>query len=127
MGAVVTPVTSEMLSVCLVVALLCSSSLAGPLPREEDRQGDLIIGLLTSLIQDQINNALGITTTRGTPVIDLVGGLLGGTTTTSPAAADGILQLLLSILFPDASTTTTTAAPTTTSCGGLLGGGLLCP
>ena len=56
--------TAEMLSVCLVVALLCSSSLAGPLPREEDRQGDLIIGLLTSLIQDQINNALGITTTR---------------------------------------------------------------
>merc|ERR1711936_537041 len=91
MGAVVTPVKSEMLSVCLVAALLCSSSLAGPLPREEDRQGDLIIGLLTSLIQDQINNALGITTTRGTPVIDLVGGLLGGTTTTtaSPAAADG--------------------------------------
>merc|ERR1711936_1248697 len=125
MGAVVTPVTSEMLSVCLVAALLCSSSLAGPLPREEDRQGDLIIGLLTSLIQDQINNALGITTTRGTPVIDLVGGLLGATTTTtaSPAAADGILQLLLSILFPEASTTT----PTTTSCGGLLGGGLLCP
>ena len=55
---------AEMLTVCLVVALLCSSSLAGPLPREEDRQGDLIIGLLTSLIQDQINNALGITTTR---------------------------------------------------------------
>merc|ERR1719419_633529 len=76
------------------------------------------------------NLLLGITTTKATPVLDLVGGLLGGETTTTPAPATenaNLIQSLLGILFPTTTTTTTTTEPpTTTKCGGLLGGGLLC-
>merc|ERR1740128_1498198 len=85
---------------------------------------DIIIGQ----IQNQINNLLGITTTKGTPVLDIIGGIVGGETTTTAAPASdnaGLIGVLINLLFPT-TTTTTTAAPTTTKCGGLLGGGLLC-
>merc|ERR1712128_213083 len=96
---------------------------------------------------NQINGLLGITTTRGTPVLDVVGGLLGGETTTTPAPAaenPDLIGALINILFPtttqatttttspttttttNTTTTTTTPVTTTTKCGGLIGGGLLC-
>merc|ERR1712105_440568 len=96
--------------------------------------GSLLLGLLLcGLVEDiiigqieaQILNLLGITTTRATPVLDVVGGIIGGTTTTTqaPASDAGLIQALLGLLFPTTttSTTTTTPPPTTTRCGGLIG------
>merc|ERR1712042_352622 len=110
--------------------------------KEEQARGlleDIIIGQ----IQNQINNLLGITTTRGTPILDLAGGILGGGETTTPPPQESVdlIGALLNLLFPTTTTpttttpttTTTTPAPTTTTpsatttkCGGLFGGGLLC-
>merc|ERR1719245_2070318 len=123
---------------------------------EEDRVGGLVTGLamtlITNMIRDQILNILGITTTKATPILDAIGGVLGitETTTTTTAPCGGILGFGLlgapcttvttaaptttTTTTTEASTTTTTAeattaAPTTTTtkapCGGLFGGGLL--
>ena len=67
--------------------------------QEEDRFSpqfvlDLLIGLVTDIIRDQILNILGITTTQATPILDalndvpIIGGLIPDkpTTATSPAA-----------------------------------------
>merc|ERR1719431_2419144 len=96
---------------------------------QEEQARGLLEDIIIGQIQNQINNLLGITTTRGTPILDLAGGILGGGETTTPAPAQNanLIQILLGLLFPTTSTTTTTtAAPTTTKCGGLFGGGLLC-
>merc|ERR1712215_10944 len=96
--------------------------------------GDLLLNLISNMVQEQINNLLGITTTttRGTPILDGIGSLLGGETTTTSTTAEtttptnaGLIEAILSIIFPAPSTTTTTPT-TTTRCGGLIGGGLLC-
>merc|ERR1719431_2288664 len=101
---------------------------------QEEQARGLLEDIIIGQIQNQINNLLGITTTRGTPILDLAGGILGGGETTTPAPAQNanLIQILMGLLFPTTSTTTTaaptttTAAPTTTKCGGLFGGGLLC-
>ena len=63
---------------------------------EQERILGLLPGLAFNLAHDQWLALLGVTTTRATPVLDIIGGLLPGGETT---------------------TTTTTTAP----CGGLLG------
>merc|ERR1719315_166807 len=125
-----------MIKLSIISILLFSLASSTPLPTkdEEDQArgllGDIIIGQIQSQIQNQINNLLGITTTRGTPILDLAGGILGVETTTAPPQESAnLIQTLLGLLFPSITTTTTTTTPpttTTTRCGGLLGGGLLC-
>merc|ERR1711915_106913 len=126
-----------MTRIFLFSVLLCFVS-CNPVPNKEEEETrnllmDIFIGQIQDQIENQINNLLGITTTKATPVLDLVGGLLGGETTTTPAPVTenaNLIQALLGILFPTTTTTTTTTPttepPTTTKCGGLLGGGLLC-
>merc|ERR1712107_128631 len=107
---------------------------------EEDRVGGLVTGLamtlITNMIRDQILNILGITTTKATPILDAIGGVLGiteatTTTTQAPCNEGGLLGFgLLAAPCTTTTTTTTTAAPTTTTtttvpCGGILGFGLL--
>merc|ERR1711874_502257 len=113
----------------LISILLFSLASSNPLPskEQEEQARGLLEDIIIGQIQNQINNLLGITTTRGTPILDLAGGILGGGETTTPAPAQNanLIQILMGLLFPTNSTTIT-AAPTTTKCGGLFGGGLLC-
>merc|ERR1712013_13660 len=121
-----------MIKLSILSILLFSLASSTPLPTKE--QEEQVRGLLEDIIigqiQNQINNLLGITTTRGTPILDLAGGLLGVETTTAPPQESAnLIQTLLGLIFPSITTTTTTTTPpttTTTRCGGLLGGGLLC-
>merc|ERR1712002_646341 len=136
-----------MIKLSILSILLFSLASSTPLPSKE--QEDQVRGLLEDIIigqiQNQINNLLGITTTRGTPILDLAGGILGVETTTAPPQESAnLIQTLLGLLFPTTTPattpttttpttttptttpTTTTDPPTTTKCGGLIGGGLLC-
>merc|ERR1719290_354192 len=122
-----------MIKLSIISILLFSLASSTPLPTKEEEDqargllGDIIIGQIQSQIQNQINNLLGITTTRGTPILDLAGGILGVETTTAPPQESAnLIQTLLGLLFPSITTTTTPPTTTTTRCGGLLGGGLLC-
>merc|ERR1711970_736618 len=129
------------LPVLLLCGLVCGRNVPDTDQQELDRGllGDLLLNLISNMVQEQINNLLGITTTtttRGTPILDGIGSLLGGETTTTSTTAEtttptntGLIQAILSIIFPAPSTTTTTTTTTpttTTKCGGLSGGGLLC-
>merc|ERR1711936_22318 len=157
-------VTSRMFAANLLIAMLVVSSQAAHFQEsekallEEDRFSpqfvlDLLIGLITDIIRDQILNILGITTTQATPILDalndvpVIGALIPDkptpTTTSSTTAGappgpvigaiGGIIGLpgavIGGILPGESSTTTTTTSttstPTTTKCGGLFGGGLL--
>merc|ERR1711936_548479 len=129
----------------LPVLLLCGLVYGRNVPETDQQEldrgllGDLLLNLISNMVQEQINNLLGITTTtttRGTPILDGIGSLLGGETTTTSTTAEtttptnaGLIEAILSIIFPAPSTTTTTTTTTpttTTKCGGLIGGGLLC-
>merc|ERR1712115_522468 len=105
-------VTSRMfVSHLLIVSMLVLSSKAGYTEeinramQAEDRFSpqfvfDLLIGLITDIIRDQILSILGITTTKATPILDALNGvpIIGG-------------------LIPDkptTTTTTTTQGPSTT-------------
>merc|ERR1711979_9478 len=129
-----------MIKLCILSILLFSLASSTPLPSKEKQARGLLEDIIIGQIQNQINNLLGITTTRGTPILDLAGGILGGgeTTTTPPQESGNLIQTLLGLLFPTTTPattttsttteppTTTTEEPTTTKCGGLIGGGLLC-
>eukprot|EP00091_Calanus_sinicus_P003479 TRINITY_DN13645_c0_g1_i1.p2 TRINITY_DN13645_c0_g1~~TRINITY_DN13645_c0_g1_i1.p2 ORF type:complete len:115 (+),score=50.73 TRINITY_DN13645_c0_g1_i1:109-453(+) len=96
-----------------------------PLPSKEEQERGLIGDIIIDQLTAQLLGLIGITTTRATPVLDIVGGLLGGETTTTEAPENsGLVETLLGLLFP--TTTPATTTTTTTACGGLLGGGLLC-
>merc|ERR1712183_786392 len=88
----------------LLGLLLCGMVWCSPVPGQEDKDRGLVEDIIIGQIQNQINNLLGITTTRGTPVLDVVGGLIGGTTTTTtqaPASENAeLIQALLGLLFP---------------------------
>merc|ERR1712079_891468 len=112
-------VTSRMFAANLLIAMLVVSSQAAHFQEsekallEEDRFSpqfvlDLLIGLITDIIRDQILNILGITTTQATPILDALNDVP-----------------VIGALIPDKPTPTTTTTPTTTKCGGLFGGGLL--
>merc|ERR1712168_884496 len=133
----------------LIALMLVVSSQAGQAPgmdlQEEDRFSpqfvlDLLIGLVTDIIRDQILNILGITTTQATPILDalndvpIIGGLIPDKpTTTSPPATEGsattpgapgpVIGAIIGGVLPGepstTTTTTTTTTPTTTRCGGL--------
>merc|ERR1711979_163692 len=123
-----------MIKLCILSILLFSLASSTPLPSKEKQARGLLEDIIIGQIQNQINNLLGITTTRGTPILDLAGGILGGgeTTTPPPQANVDLIGALLNLLFPTTTpATTTTPAPTTTTpsatttkCGGLFGGGL---
>merc|ERR1712212_798141 len=122
-----------MIKLSILSVLLFSLASSTPLPtkEQEDKARGLLQDIIIGQIQNQINNMLGITTTRGTPILDLAGGILGVETTTTvpPQESTNLIQTLLGLIFPSITTTTTTTTPpttTTTRCGGLLGGGLLC-
>merc|ERR1711990_999447 len=144
-----------LLAPVLAALLLVSPFLASPLPdeepgalvEEEDRFSGAIIGsillqILVNIIRGQIQKILGIsTTTKATPILDLIGGVL------FPQAESTTASTTSSTSTPSTSTTiTTTAVPTTTTtnaapepttnsesasttttarCGGIFGGGLL--
>merc|ERR1712110_439546 len=122
---------------------------------EEDRFsgaliGSLLLQILVNIIKAQIQEILGIsTTTKPTPILDFIGGVLfpAGETTTADSSSTGAPATTTTTMTTTAPSTTTTeqttttattepptttetsstAAPTTTTrCGGLFGGGLLC-
>merc|ERR1711942_380294 len=125
MGQLIMMIKLSILSI-LFFSLVSSTPL--PTKEQEEQARGLLEDIIIGQIQNQINNLLGITTTRGTPILDLAGGLLGVETTTAPPQESAnLIQTLLGLIFPSITTTTTTPPTTTTTrCGGLLGGGLLC-
>merc|ERR1719264_1791631 len=122
-----------LLAPVLAALLFVGPFLASPLPdeepgalvEEEDRFSGAIIGsillqILVNIIRGQIEEILGIsTTTKPTPIIDFIGGVLFPQAESTTATTG------------DTTTTTTTStgdpASTTTTvrCGGIFGGGLL--
>merc|ERR1711970_1601843 len=87
----------------LLGLLLCGMVWCSPVPGQEDKDRGLVEDIIIGQIQNQINNLLGITTTRATPVLDVVGGIIGGATTTTQAPASEnaeLIQALLGLLFP---------------------------
>merc|ERR1719187_1758605 len=97
----------------LLGLLLCGMAWCSPVPGQEEQERGLVEDIIIGQIQNQINNLLGITTTRDTPVIDVIGGIIGGTTPTTEN--DGLIQALLVLLFPTTTTTTTTTTPPPTT------------
>merc|ERR1711988_1410555 len=157
----------NMLIAPLIAALMLAGPfLASPLPAEEqgalveeDRFsgaliGSILLNILVNIIKAQIQEILGIsTTTKPTPILDFIGGVLfpaGETTTADSSASTTVTTAAPSTTVTTTAeptttatttteptttatttaepttTATTTAEPTTTRCGGLLGGGLLC-
>merc|ERR1719348_1305959 len=135
-----------MIKLSILSILLFSLASSTPLPsKEQEEARGLLEDIIIGMIQNQINNLLGITTTRGTPILDLAGGILGGGETTTPPPQESVdlIGALLNLLFPTTTTsppptttpttttpttttqepTTTTPSGTTTKCGGLFGGG----
>merc|ERR1719290_722923 len=118
-----------MIKLSILSILLFSLASSTPLPtkEQEEQARGLLMDIMIGQIQNQINDLLGIITTRGTPILDIAGGILGVETTTAPPQESAnLIQTLLGLLFPSITTTTTPPTTTTTRCGGLLGGGLLC-
>merc|ERR1719177_18586 len=125
-----------MIKLSIISILLFSLASSTPLPtkeQEEQARGllmDIMIGQIKDQIENQINNLLGITTTKGTPILDIAGGILGVETTTAPPQESAnLIQTLFGLLFPTTTpattpttTTPTTDPPTNTKCGGLIGG-----
>ena len=78
----------------LIVLLVSGLASCKNIPQAEEKEvdrgllGDLLLGLISNMVTDQINNLLGITTTKATPILDIFGGILGGETTTSATTAD---------------------------------------
>merc|ERR1712142_481514 len=157
-------VTSRMfVSHLLIVSMLVLSSQAAYTEeinramQAEDRFSpqfvfDLLIGLITDIIRDQILNILGITTTKATPILDalndvpIIGGLIPDkptttttTTTQGPSttpgapgpvigAIGGIIGLpgaIIGGVLPGEPTTTTTTTTTTTASTTTKCGGLI--
>merc|ERR1712243_104165 len=103
-----------MIKLSLLSILLFSLASSTPLPtKEQDEQArGLLEDIIIGQIQNQINNLLGITTTRGTPILDLAGGLLGVETTTAPPQESAnLIQTLLGLLFPSTTPATTPTPP----------------
>merc|ERR550519_1637439 len=105
-----------LLAPVLAALLFVGPFLASPLPDEEpgalveeDRFSGAIIGsillqILVNIIRGQIEEILGIsTTTKPTPIIDFIGGVLFPQAESTTATTG------------DTTTTTTTSSPTTTS------------
>merc|ERR1711988_875682 len=147
-------VTSRMFAANLLIAMLVVSSQAAQFQEsekallEEDRFSpqfvlDLLIGLITDIIRDQILNILGITTTQATPILDalndvpVIGALIPDkptptttSSTTGPVSSTagappgpvigaigdiiGLPGAVIGGILPGESSTTTTTSTTTT-------------
>merc|ERR1711874_309119 len=117
-----------LLAPVLAALLLVSPFLASPLPdeepgalvEEEDRFSGAIIGsillqILVNIIRGQIEEILGIsTTTKPTPIIDFIGGVLFPQAESTTATTEDTTTTTTST---STSTTTTTASPETTPTG----------
>merc|ERR1712226_665419 len=148
-----------LLAPVLAALLFVGPFLASPLPDEEpgalveeDRFSGAIIGsillqILVNIIRGQIEEILGIsTTTKPTPIIDFIGGVLfpqaesttatTGDTTTTTTTSTTAVPTTTTTTTPTTTTTTETTTETTTNgdpasttttarCGGIFGGGLL--
>jgi hypothetical protein len=79
--------TIKMMKQTILSILLCSLVSSTPVSSKEEQARGLLQDIIIGQIQNQINGLLGITTTKATPVLDIVGGLLGGETTTTEAPA----------------------------------------
>merc|ERR1719500_2467735 len=126
-----------LLAPVLAALLFVGPFLASPLPdeepgalvEEEDRFSGAIIGsillqILVNIIRGQIEEILGIsTTTKPTPIIDFIGGVLfpqaesttattGDTTTTTTTSTTAVPTTTTPT---PTTTTTTTTTPTTTT------------
>lgn len=110
--------------------LFLSPFLATPVPAEEqgalveeDRFsgaliGSLLLQILVNIIKAQIQEILGIsTTTKPTPILDFIGGVLfpAGETTTADSSSTGAPATTTISTEAPATTTITTEAPTTTT------------
>merc|ERR1712110_1134830 len=90
---------------------------------EEDRFsgaliGSLLLQILVNIIKAQIQEILGIsTTTKPTPILDFIGGVLfpAGETTTADSSSTGAPATTTISTEAPATTTITTEAPTTTT------------
>merc|ERR1711988_1545218 len=148
----------------IAALLFLGPLLASPVPDsepgalvEEDRfsgalVGSILLQILVNIIRAQIQEVLGIsTTTRPTPILDLIGGVLfpqaesttattGDTTTTTQAVPTTTTTEVPTTTTTTAAESTTTtdgdtastttgasteSTTTTVRCGGLFGGGLL--
>merc|ERR1712212_1317772 len=110
------PQLNMMIKLSILSILLFSLVSSTPLPtkEQEEQARGLLEDIIWGQIQNQINNLLGITTTRGTPILDIAGGLLGAETTTAPPQESAnLVQTLLGLLFPTTTAATTTPPPTT--------------
>merc|ERR1719213_1479338 len=102
-----------MIKLSILSILLFSLASSTPVPSKEEQARGLLEDIIIGQIQNQINNLLGITTTRGTPILDLAGGLLGVETTTAPPQeSTNLIQTLLGLIFPSITITTTTTTTT---------------
>ena len=77
----------KMMKVFLLSVLMYGLVSSTPVPSKEEEARGLLQDIIIGQIQNQINNVLGITTTKGTPVLDVIGGIIGGETTTVAAPA----------------------------------------
>merc|ERR1712241_1436917 len=128
-----------LLAPVLAALLFAGPFLASPVPEEEpgallegeDRFSGALIGsillqILINIIRGQIQEILGIsTTTKPTPIIDFIGGVLfpqtesttasAGETTTTATTTTTAVPTTTTTTSTTTTTTTTTAAPETTT------------
>merc|ERR1711874_419250 len=118
-----------LLAPVLAALLLVSPFLASPLPdeepgalvEEEDRFSGALIGsillqILINIIRGQIQEILGIsTTTKPTPIIDFIGGVLFPQAESSTASAGETTTTTSTTAVPTTTTTTTTTTTSTTA------------
>ena len=76
-----------MMKQTILSILLCSLVSSTPVPSKEEQERGLVGDIIIGQLKAQLLGLLGITTTRATPVLDIVGGILGGETTTTEAPA----------------------------------------
>merc|ERR1719147_296001 len=107
-----------MIKLSILSILLLSLASSTPVPSKEEQARGLLEDIILGQIQNQINNLLGITTTRATPIIDAIGGILNGgetSPTTEAPESNNLIQTLLGLLFPTTTPATTTTTTTTTT------------
>merc|ERR1711990_1386258 len=123
----ISPNKKMLLGPVLAALLFVGPFLASPVPdeepgalvEEEDRFSGAIIGsillqILVNIIRGQIQEILGIsTTTKATPILDLIGGVLFPQAESTTASTGN--ETTTATTSTTSTTITTTAVPTTTT------------
>merc|ERR1711990_1328086 len=123
----ISPNKTMLLAPVLAALLFVGPFLASPVPdeepgalvEEEDRFSGAIIGsillqILVNIIRGQIQEILGIsTTTKATPILDLIGGVLFPQAESTTASTGN--ETTTATTSTTSTTITTTAVPTTTT------------